>query len=99
LPKKNLVLIITLERLLFMKKSFTFLLGTFVASSLLFTIQEGKAKELKKCFVKTASGDSYDLVLKRNNKGQYVVKRKGQKITRLVTGSYDRALSRWKRDC
>ncbi len=82
-----------------MKKSFTFLLGTFVASSLLFTIQEGKAKELKKCFVKTASGDSYDLVLKRNNKGQYVVKRKGQKITRLVTGSYDRALSRWKRDC
>ena len=46
-----------------MKKSFTFLLGTFVASSLLFTIQEGKAKELKKCFVREANGDSYDLVL------------------------------------
>ena len=82
-----------------MKKSITFLIGTFVASSLLFPIQEGKAKELKRCLVRKPNDDTYDLVLKQNKKGNYVVKVKGSKNTRYEGTHYERALKEYKYGC
>ena len=82
-----------------MKKSITFLIGTFVASSLLFPIQEGKAKELKWCQVRKPNDDTYDLVLKKNKKGNYVVKVKGSKRTRYEGTHYERALREYKNGC
>tara|TARA_B100001093_G_scaffold430735_1_gene426534 strand:+ start:224 stop:490 length:267 start_codon:yes stop_codon:yes gene_type:complete len=82
-----------------MKKSITFLIGTFVASSLLFPIQEGKAKELKRCTVRKPNDDTFDLVLKQNKKGIYVVKTKGSSSTRFEDKSYEKARAYYREIC